>query len=79
MFFDSKQTGFGRESRFQRWRFLAMTPGAVPQAASERRPLALERIRAATCRRFQSADMSAHSKDRQLRMKFDNLPATNEN
>jgi len=35
--FDSKQTGFGRESRFQRWRFLAMTPGAVPQAASERR------------------------------------------
>src|SRR6266568_4149970 len=30
---------------------------------------------AATCRRFQSADMSAHSKDRQLRMKFDNLPA----
>jgi len=37
MFFDSKQTGFGRESRFQRWRFLAMTPGAVPRAASERR------------------------------------------
>jgi len=52
--FDSKQTGFGRESRFQRWRFLAMTLGAVPQAASERRAFG---AKAYTC-----GDMSPLSK-----------------
>jgi hypothetical protein len=35
MLFDSEQTGFGRESRFQHWRFFVMLPGAAPQADSE--------------------------------------------
>ena len=63
------------ESRFQRWRFCISTnPGALPQACSECCAFGANRFvqvkvgqmcrifwSAATCRRFKSADISAHS------------------
>ena len=42
---ESKKTGFGRESRIQRWRFLAVPPGAAPQADNQRRAFGAEHIR----------------------------------
>jgi hypothetical protein len=63
---ESKKTGFGRESRIQRWRFLALSLGAVPQADSERRAFGAEHIRqrgrqAGGCKVYDSFPLGAES------------------